>query len=198
MGIVLLVIAILPVVGHGGMLLYRAEFSGARSDRLKPRIAETAMALWKIYVALSVAEFVALRFAGMRAFDALCHTFATLGTGGFSTRTASVGAFQSPAIEWIITIFMFLSGMSFIQHYRLFRERRWRSVLGDYEMRAYTFIVAVATPASRPRWSGRTASAGSAPSGRRRSRSPRSPRPPGLPVRTTNSGRPSPTSCCCS
>ena len=82
MGIVLLVIAILPVVGHGGMLLYRAEFSGARSDRLKPRIAETALALWKIYVALSIAEFVALRLAGMSPFDAICHTFATLGTGG--------------------------------------------------------------------------------------------------------------------
>ncbi len=147
MGIVLLVIAILPVVGHGGMLLYRAEFSGARSDRLKPRIAETALALWKIYVALSIAEFVALRLAGMSPFDAICHTFATLGTGGFSTKTASVGAFQSPAIEWIIAIFMFLAGMSFIQHYRLFRERQWRSVLADYEIRAYTLLVALSTAA---------------------------------------------------
>jgi trk system potassium uptake protein TrkH len=147
MGIVLLVIAILPVVGHGGMLLYRAEFSGARSDRLKPRIAETALALWKIYVALSIAEFVALRLAGMRPFDAICHTFATLGTGGFSTKTASVGAFQSPAVEWIIAIFMFLAGMSFVLHYRLFRERQWRSVTRDYEIRAYTALVVVSTAA---------------------------------------------------
>jgi len=147
MGIVLLVIAILPVVGHGGMLLYRAEFSGARSDRLKPRIAETALALWKIYVALSIAEFVALRLAGMNPLDAICHTFASLGTGGFSTRTASVGAFQSPAVEWIIALFMFLSGMSFIQHYRLFRERQWRSVAADYEIRAYTLVVVLSTAA---------------------------------------------------
>ncbi len=145
MGIVLLVIAILPVVGHGGMLLYRAEFSGARSDRLKPRIAETALALWKIYVALSIAEFVALRLAGMSPFDAICHTFATLGTGGFSTKTASVGAFQSPAVEWIIAGFMFLAGMSFVQHYRLFRERKWRSVTQDYEIRAYVLLVGLST-----------------------------------------------------
>ena len=145
MGIVLLVIAILPVVGHGGMLLYRAEFSGAKSDRLKPRIAKTALALWKIYIALSVAECLALILAGMTLFDALCHTFGTLGTGGFSTRTASVGGFRSPVIEWIITIFMVLAGMSFIQHYRLFRERRWRSVLRDYEVRAFLLIVVVAT-----------------------------------------------------
>ena len=145
MGIVLLVIAILPVVGHGGMQLYRAEFSGARSDRLKPRIAETAMALWKIYVVLSIAEFVLLRLVGLDPFDAICHTFATLGTGGFSTKAASVGGFGNPAAEWIITLFMFLAGMSFIQHYRLFRERRWRSVLGDYEIRAYTLLVILAT-----------------------------------------------------
>jgi trk system potassium uptake protein TrkH len=147
MGIVLLVIAILPVVGHGGMLLYRAEFSGARSDRLKPRIAETAMALWKIYVALSIAEFVLLRVTGLGPFDAICHTFATLGTGGFSTKAASVGGFHNPAAEWVIAVFMFLSGMSFIQHYRLFRERQWRSVLGDYEIRAFALLVVLATAA---------------------------------------------------
>jgi trk system potassium uptake protein len=147
MGIVLLVIAILPVVGHGGMLLYRAEFSGARSDRLKPRIAETAMALWKIYVAFSIAEFVLLRVTGLGPFDAICHTFATLGTGGFSTKAASVGGFHNPAAEWVVALFMFLSGMSFIQHYRLFRERRWRSVLRDYEVRAFTLIVVLSTAA---------------------------------------------------
>jgi len=147
MGIVLLVVAILPVVGHGGMLLYRAEFSGARSDRLKPRIAETALALWKIYVAMSIAEYVLLRLVGLGPLDAICHTFATLGTGGFSTKAASVGGFRNPAAEWIIAIFMFLAGMSFIQHYRLFRERQWRSVLADYEIRAYTLIALLASGA---------------------------------------------------
>jgi trk system potassium uptake protein TrkH len=144
MGIVLLVVAILPVVGHGGMLLYRAEFSGARSDRLKPRIAETALALWKIYVAMSIAEYVLLRLVGLDPLDAICHTFATLGTGGFSTKAASVGGFRNPAAEWIIAIFMFLAGMSFIQHYRLFRERQWRSVLADYEIRAYALVASLA------------------------------------------------------
>ena len=89
MGIVLLGIAILPLVGHGGMQLYRAEFSGARSERLRPRIRETALSLWKIYLALSMLLFVALRIAGMSSFDALCHTFSTMGTGGFSTRTGT-------------------------------------------------------------------------------------------------------------
>lgn len=147
MGIVLLVIAILPVVGHGGMSLYRAEFSGAKSDRLKPRIAETALSLWKIYVAMSVALCAALMAAGMTAFDAVCHTFSTLGTGGFSTRNASVGGFQSPLIEWIVTLFMVMAGLSFIQHYRLFRERQWRSVWRDYEVRAFLLVVVLATGA---------------------------------------------------
>ena len=119
MGIVLLGIAILPLVGHGGMHLYRAEFSGAKSEKLKPRITETALSLWKLYMAFSAALFLALRWAGMNSFEAACHTFSTLATGGFSTRTASVGGFESPLIEYIIIFFMILAGISFVQHYRL-------------------------------------------------------------------------------
>ncbi len=137
MGIVVLGIAILPLVGHGGMQLYRAEFSGAKSERLKPRITETALSLWKIYVALTVAEFFALRLAGMDGFEALCHTFSTLGTGGFSTRTASIAGFNSPLIECVIIVFMLLAGISFIQHYRLLVERNPRSFFGDVELRYY-------------------------------------------------------------
>jgi trk system potassium uptake protein TrkH len=144
MGIVVLGIAILPLVGHGGMQLYRAEFSGARSERLRPRIAETALALWRVYLALTLAEYVALRLAGMHSLDAACHAFSTLGTGGFSTRTASVAAFNSPLIEGIIVVFMLLAGISFIQHYRLWIERRPRAFLADIEVRTYAFIVAVA------------------------------------------------------
>ncbi len=140
MGIVLLGVAVLPLVGHGGMSLYRAEFSGAKSEKLKPRITETALALWKIYFAFTVIEFVALRWAGMDAFEAACHTFSTLGTGGFSTRTASIAGFESPLIEYIIIVFMLLAGASFIQHYRLFVERRPRRFFSDVEIRYFGIV----------------------------------------------------------
>lgn len=150
MGVVLLVIAILPLVGVGGMPLYRAEFSGARSEKLKPRIAETAIALWKIYLALTLAEYLALRWAGMNRLDAVCHTFATLGTGGFSTRTASVAAFNSATIETIIIIFMLLAGMSFVLHYRFWVEWKPRSFFSDIELRFYLTVVGIATVAIVP------------------------------------------------
>ncbi|HEX6851283.1 MAG TPA: potassium transporter TrkG [Candidatus Polarisedimenticolaceae bacterium] len=145
MGIVLLGIAILPLVGHGGMNLYRAEFSGARSEKIRPRIAETARSLWKVYLALTIAQYVAMRLAGVSPFESLCHTFGTLGTGGFSTRTASVGGFESPAVEWIVITFMFLSGMSFVQHYRWLVERRVGSVWRDVEFRGYVAVALAAT-----------------------------------------------------
>jgi trk system potassium uptake protein TrkH len=142
MGIVLLGLAILPLVGHGGMALYRAEFSGAKSEKLKPRIAETAVSLWKLYVAFTVAEYLALRVAGMTSLEAACHSFSTLGTGGFSTRNASVGGFASPAVEWVIVVFMLLAGLSFVQHHRLLVERRPFAFLRDYEARGYLVIAA--------------------------------------------------------
>jgi len=145
MGIVLLGIAILPLVGVGGMSLYQAEFSGAKSEKLKPRITETALALWKIYFMLTVVEYLSLRLAGMNILDAVCHTFSTMGTGGFSTRTASIAAFDSPLIECIIVVFMVLAGMNFVMHYRLWVERRPRSVFADFELRFYLLIIAGAT-----------------------------------------------------
>jgi trk system potassium uptake protein TrkH len=145
MGIVLLGIAILPLLGTGGMHLYRAEFSGAKSEKLKPRITETALALWRIYVALTLAEYVALRLAGMNAFEAACHAFSTLGTGGFSTRTASVGGFSSPAIEFIIIVFMILAGINFTRHYRLWRERQVRGFFGDFEIQGFLLILLAAS-----------------------------------------------------
>jgi trk system potassium uptake protein TrkH len=145
MGIVLLAIAILPLVGVGGMPLYRAEFSGARSEKLKPRITETAIALWKIYLALTLAQYLALRWAGMSPFDAACHTFSTLGTGGFSTKTASIAAYNSLAVESILVIFMLLAGMNFTLHYRFWVERQVRNFFRDAELRFYLWIVAFAT-----------------------------------------------------
>jgi trk system potassium uptake protein len=145
MGIVVLGVAILPLLGVGGMHLYRAEFSGARSERLTPRIAETAAALWKIYFAITFVEYVVLRLAGMSAFDAVLHSFSTLGTGGFSNRTASIAGFTNPWIEYIIIFFMLLAGVNFTTQYRLWIERRPGKFFGDIEVRAYAGLVAAAT-----------------------------------------------------
>jgi trk system potassium uptake protein TrkH len=144
LGIVLLGVAVLPLIGHGGMHLYRAEFSGATSEKLKPRMKETALALWKIYFSMTAVLYVLLRWAGMNNFDAWCHTFSTLGTGGFSTRTASAAAFESPLIEYILIVFMFLAGVSFVQHYRFWVERRPASLLRDPEVLGYAAITAAA------------------------------------------------------
>ena len=145
MGIVLLGLAILPLVGQGGMYLYRAEFSGAKSQRLTPRVLETTKALWKIYILLTLLEILALWLAGMDGFEAVCQSFSTLGTGGFSTRTASIAGFDSAVIEYIIIVFMLLSGMSFILHYRLWIERQPRSLWSDYELRGYLLLLLGAT-----------------------------------------------------
>ncbi len=145
MGIILLGIAILPVIGIGGIELYQAEFSGARSEKLTPRIAQTAKALWKIYLLFSLAEYCALRLAGMDWFESLCHAFSTMGTGGFSTRNNSVEAFQSPAIEAIIIAFMLLAGINFTLHYRLLVRGDLRRVLLDSELHFYLITVAGAT-----------------------------------------------------
>ena len=145
MGIVLLGLAILPLVGQGGMHLYRAEFSGAKSQRLTPRVLETTKSLWKIYILLTVLEIAVLWLAGMDGFEAVCQAFSTLGTGGFSTRTASIAGFHSTLIDYIIIVFMLLSGMSFIQHYRLWIEHQPRSFWQDYELRGYLLLVLVAT-----------------------------------------------------
>ena len=144
MGIILLGVAVLPLVGHGGVSLYRAEFSGATSEKLKPRITETALALWKVYLGLSLASYIALRWAGMGNFDALCHTFSVLGTGGFSSRSASVASFQNPAVEYVIIAFMFLGGISMILHYRFWLERSPLAVLKDVQLRAYVSILLIA------------------------------------------------------
>ncbi len=145
MGIILLGIAILPLIGTGGMELYRSEFSGAKSEKLAPRVAETAMALWKLYVAFTLAEFVALRWAGMDNFEAACHAFSTMATGGFSTRNASIEAFASPTIEAIIIFFMLIAGASFTRHYRLLVERQPRAFFGDQEIQFYFALLAGGT-----------------------------------------------------
>jgi len=139
-GIVVLFVAVAPLLGVGAARLIGAEMSGLTGPRLTPRIADTAKALVVIYVAISVAETVALLLARMPLYDAVIHTFGTVATGGFSNKTASVGFYDSLAIEAIIIIFMVASGVSFSLYYLLYTRRRL-NVLLDRELLAYLGIV---------------------------------------------------------
>ena len=142
MGIIVLSLAILPFLGVGGMQLYKAEVPGPAPDKLKPRIKDTAMTLWKVYVLFSAVETVLLMFGGMDFFDALCHTFGTMATGGFSTKNTSVAAFDSAYIDYVITVFMFIAGVNFSLHYLLLK---WRpsAMLKDPEFRTFTAMFLV-------------------------------------------------------
>ena len=124
MGIIVLSLAILPLLGIGGMQLYKAEVPGPVPDKLKPRIRDTAMVLWKVYVLFSAVETLLLILGGMDLFEALCHTFGTMATGGFSTRNASVGAYGSPYVDTVIIVFMLLAGINFSLHYQFLRGDR--------------------------------------------------------------------------
>jgi len=141
MGIIVLSLAILPMLGVGGMQLFKAEVPGPTADRLKPRIQDTAKLLWGVYVLLTFAEVGLLMLGGMNFYESLCHAFATLATGGFSTRNASVGAYDSAYIDGVVTIFMFLAGVNFALHYQALRGRLhefWR----NEEFRFYLFVTA--------------------------------------------------------
>lgn len=123
MGIIVLSLAILPFLGVGGMQLYKAEVPGPVPDKLKPRIKDTAMVLWKVYLLFSAIEAVLLMFGGMDFFDSLCHTFGTLATGGFSTKNNSVAYFNSAYIDYVITFFMIVAGINFSLHYQMLKGR---------------------------------------------------------------------------
>ncbi len=146
MGIIVLSLAILPFLGVGGMQLYKAEVPSPVPDKLKPRIRDTAMILWKVYALFSAAEVVLLMFGGMSLFDALCHAFTTMPTGGFSTQNASIAQFNSLYFDIIIIIFMLLAGINFSLHYQMLRGRPlalWR----DSECRFFLAGVLVLTVA---------------------------------------------------
>ena len=121
MGVLILVVAILPFAGAGGMQLFRAEMPGPTKDRIEPRVASTAKMLWGVYVLLNVALILLLQLGGLDWFDSACHAFATLATGGFSTRTASVAAFDSVYVETVLIAFMLLGALNFALHYRALR-----------------------------------------------------------------------------
>jgi trk system potassium uptake protein TrkH len=142
LGIIVLAVAVLPMLGVGGMQLYRAESPGPVKDaRLTPKIAKTAKALWYVYLGITVVCCLAYWAAGMPFFDALCHSFSTVAIGGFSTRDASMGSF-GPAIQWVAVVFMFVAGINFALHFIAWRERGLRHYFSDPEFNAYVRILA--------------------------------------------------------
>jgi trk system potassium uptake protein TrkH len=142
MGIIVLAIAILPLLGVGGMQLYRAEMPGAYKDKLTPRITDTAKALWMVYAAITAACVLALRLAGMEWFDAVNHAFSAVALGGFSTRDASIGHYNSPAIEAVLIVFMLIAALNFRTHFAAWHSRSARIYSGDAEATALLRVVA--------------------------------------------------------
>jgi trk system potassium uptake protein TrkH len=156
MGIIVLGVAILPFVGVGGAQLFHAEAPGISGDRLTPRIASTARLLWAVYAALTGVLFLIYLLLGMSAFDAVNHAMSTLATGGFSTRTDSLGAF-SPAIQWVTIVFMLIAGTNFALHYRMvarggtawFKDLEWQVYVGMAIAASAICFVALLTQAER-------------------------------------------------
>jgi trk system potassium uptake protein len=134
MGIIVLAVAILPLLGVGGRQLFKAETPGPMKDSaLTPRITETARNLWLVYFGITVACILSLKVAGMSWLDAVCHAFAAMGLGGFSTHDASVGFFNSPAIEAVLIVFMLIAAMNFSTHFLVWRERNFKLYWHDTE-----------------------------------------------------------------
>ena len=146
MGIIVLYIAILPMLGVAAMQLFKAEVAGPTKDKLTPRVAETARVLWGVYLLLTVSECMLLLVAGMPLFDAICHSFATVATGGFSVKNASIGFYNSPAIDGIVTLFMLLSGVSFALHYAALSGRPQAYLQSD-ELKFFMGLYALAVVA---------------------------------------------------
>ena len=142
MGIIVLFVALLPEIVPGARFLFKLEVPGPTAETLHPRVRDTAIVLWKIYLLFTAAQTLALMLAGLDLYDALTHTFATLSTGGFSPRNASVAAFGSPLVEVIVIVFMVMAGVNFSLYYAL-RNRRTRVVLRDPELRVYLLLIAI-------------------------------------------------------
>ncbi|MCP5091895.1 MAG: potassium transporter [Gammaproteobacteria bacterium] len=142
MGIIVLAVAVLPMLGVGGMQLYRAETPGPVKDtKLTPRITETAKALWYVYLAFTITCMIGYRLAGMGWFDALCHAFSTVAIGGFSTHDLSIGYFNSATIDLIAVFFMFVAGINFSLHFFAWRYVSVRHYFQDPEFRAYSYML---------------------------------------------------------
>ena len=146
MGIVVLFVAILPYLRAGGKQLYRSEVPGPTAEALRPRVSETASLLWRVYVGISALEVLLLYLQGMSFYESLCHTFGTMATGGFSTRNASIGHYNSAGIDATITVFMVAAGTNFGLYFHVLRGR-WRTLLRDVEWRSYLGILAIVVAA---------------------------------------------------
>lgn len=144
MGLIVLTIAILPILGVGGMQMFKAESPGPIVDKLTPRITATAKLLWIVYVFFTFLEAALLMISGMNLFDALCHSFGTMATGGFSTKNASISAYPSAWIHYIITIFMIIAGINFSLHYKLLTGK-FKDFFSSSELRLFLSIVILST-----------------------------------------------------
>ncbi|MFB3125133.1 MAG: TrkH family potassium uptake protein, partial [Woeseiaceae bacterium] len=142
MGIIVLAVAVLPMLGIGGMQLYRAETPGPVKDtKLTPRITETAKALWLVYLTFTIFCMISYRLVGMGWFDALCHAFSTVAIGGFSTHDLSIGYFDSTAVDLVAIVFMFAAGINFSLHFFTWRHVEIKHYASDPEFRAYVFML---------------------------------------------------------
>ena len=144
LGIIVITMALLPMFGFSAMSLFSAEATGPTKDKLSARISETARNLFLIYIALTTSETLLLRLAGMQWFDAVCHSFATIATGGFSTMQSSIAAFNSPLIEYIIVFFMFFSGINFSIYYFVYKLKSDKLIKNE-ELKVYFVIVILFT-----------------------------------------------------
>ncbi len=143
MGIITLAIAIFPAMGVYGYQMFRGEVPGPTKDKLQPRLRQTATILWGVYVLFTAVETVLLWAGGMTLFDAVCHAFATMATGGFSNSGASIAGYDSAFIEWVVILFMYLAGINFVLHFRVLRGDT-TSLLGNREFAFYTGLIVVA------------------------------------------------------
>ena len=144
MGIIVLSLAILPILGIGGMQLFTAEVPGITKDKIHPRVRETAKRLWGIYILLTFSEMILLLIGGMNLFDAINHSFTTMATGGFSTKNASTGYFSSPFIQYVFIIFMLFAGMNFTLHYQMFHGK-FNFFKKNTEFKSYILFITIVT-----------------------------------------------------
>lgn len=144
MGIIVLSLAVLPFLGVSGMEMYKAEVPGVTAGKVSPKLHQTAVMLWLVYIALTITETILLKIFGMNIFDAVCHSFSTIATGGFSTKNNSIAYYTSSYIQWVIIVFMFLSGINFSLYFCLLRKD-FHGFLNDGELRGYIFLTVTAS-----------------------------------------------------